>query len=288
MGIRFYCPQGHKLNVKSFLAGKKGFCPHCNAKVDIPLRSTRPSSKEDKQKSVPSVMSVPLAGPAGGVATVTTDAPLARPVAAPTGAAPMALPLSSPSARPAAPEPAATATAGAMPKMLGMMPTVPTSGLVPAVPTAPSPATTAASTSNATATPALSDPINEAPHAVWYVRPALGGQYGPAAGEMLRQWMQQGRVASDSLVWREGWPNWHPAGSVFPQLTQSPSLPGLPEGLQVDLQLPLDPLTLPASGSLGRPISRKPTSMMITLIVGLLVVVALGLAGVLMLILSNR
>jgi hypothetical protein len=36
MGIRFYCPNGHRLNVKSQLAGKRGYCPHCNAKVTIP------------------------------------------------------------------------------------------------------------------------------------------------------------------------------------------------------------------------------------------------------------
>ena len=36
MGIRFFCPNGHKLHVKSFLAGKRGICPECGVKVDIP------------------------------------------------------------------------------------------------------------------------------------------------------------------------------------------------------------------------------------------------------------
>src|SRR5215469_4761179 len=39
MGIRFLCPSGHKLNVKSFLAGKRGICPHCGAKFEIPFES---------------------------------------------------------------------------------------------------------------------------------------------------------------------------------------------------------------------------------------------------------
>ena len=39
MGIRFYCPNGHKLNVKAFLAGKRGICPHCDARFDIPHES---------------------------------------------------------------------------------------------------------------------------------------------------------------------------------------------------------------------------------------------------------
>jgi hypothetical protein len=46
MGIRFFCPNGHKLNVKEHLAGKAGFCPECGARLIIPLQSTRKSSKE--------------------------------------------------------------------------------------------------------------------------------------------------------------------------------------------------------------------------------------------------
>ena len=37
MGIRFSCPNGHKLNVKEFLAGKRGVCPQCGAKFVIPM-----------------------------------------------------------------------------------------------------------------------------------------------------------------------------------------------------------------------------------------------------------
>lgn len=36
MGIRFTCPNGHKLHVKEFLAGKRGICPSCGAKFVIP------------------------------------------------------------------------------------------------------------------------------------------------------------------------------------------------------------------------------------------------------------
>jgi hypothetical protein len=46
MGIRFFCPNGHKLNVKSCLAGLKGFCPECGIELVVPLTSTRKSSKE--------------------------------------------------------------------------------------------------------------------------------------------------------------------------------------------------------------------------------------------------
>jgi hypothetical protein len=36
MGIRFTCPSGHKLHVKAHLAGKRGICPQCGAKILIP------------------------------------------------------------------------------------------------------------------------------------------------------------------------------------------------------------------------------------------------------------
>ncbi|MGI9427078.1 MAG: hypothetical protein ACR2NM_00355, partial [Bythopirellula sp.] len=39
MGIRFLCPNGHKLNVKAFLAGKRGICPQCDAKFLVPKQS---------------------------------------------------------------------------------------------------------------------------------------------------------------------------------------------------------------------------------------------------------
>jgi len=67
------------------------------------------------------------------------------------------------------------------------------------------------------ATP-IADAIGEAPQAVWYVRPPSGGQYGPAGGEIMRKWIGEGRVSGDSLVWREGWPDWRAAGTVFPTL----------------------------------------------------------------------
>jgi hypothetical protein len=39
MGIRFSCLCGHKLHVKEYLAGKRGICPACGAKVLIPAAS---------------------------------------------------------------------------------------------------------------------------------------------------------------------------------------------------------------------------------------------------------
>ena len=50
------------------------------------------------------------------------------------------------------------------------------------------------------------------------MRPPSGGQYGPATGEVLRQWISEGRVAATSLLWREGWPQWREAKDALPEL----------------------------------------------------------------------
>jgi hypothetical protein len=68
------------------------------------------------------------------------------------------------------------------------------------------------------ATPALPDPIAEAPNAGWYVRTNTGGQFGPARGDMMQQWLDERRVGPDYLVWREGWPEWKRASTVFSRL----------------------------------------------------------------------
>ena len=88
MGIKFFCPNGHKLNVKAFLAGKRGICPDCGVKFSIPLESTRgrgakkavagaqvpaPSAKVPAQGEVPAQ---------GAVATVPTPVAPAPVIAA--------------------------------------------------------------------------------------------------------------------------------------------------------------------------------------------------------------
>ncbi len=50
MGIRFQCPNGHKLHVKEFLAGKRGICPECNVKFLVPeIGGCRVESIKDDQ-----------------------------------------------------------------------------------------------------------------------------------------------------------------------------------------------------------------------------------------------
>jgi len=76
MGIRFQCPNGHKLHVKAFLAGKRGICPECEARFIVPRESgvrvqslSEPDSQpapvvsSAAQQAASSEESVPLADP---------------------------------------------------------------------------------------------------------------------------------------------------------------------------------------------------------------------------------
>ena len=178
MGIKFLCPNGHKLHVKSFLSGKRAICPKCGVRVVVPAESTTESSADlpraDGSESAPSVeLDESLLADSGSTLATTAATP------------------------------AKTQTTA-------------------------------------------SDPIAEAPSAVWYVRPASGGQFGPASGEIMRGWIDDGRVGASSLVWRAGWTEWRSAAAIFPQLSSLLVAPGPP--LQ---QVPLPSATVSA-GNLPR------------------------------------
>ena len=178
MGIRFYCPQGHKLNVKSFLAGKTGVCPHCDARVKIPLTSTRPSSKAINQGFDGQQDALPLASPLEDVDQVLAVAEVIN----------------------------AGAASSPMEKHETDAPLTPTPAAPPSGATEPPPITSP-------------DPLSESPDAQWYVCPESGGKnYGPADATVMRQWIGEGRILADHLIWREGWQEWQRAGDCFPHL----------------------------------------------------------------------
>jgi len=82
------------------------------------------------------------------------------------------------------------------------------------------------------------DWIADSPESIWYVRNRAGGQYGPAAGAVMRTWLQEGRVSRDCYVWREGWANWRRAGGVFPQWSTARSEDRLAAAGAVSASLP--------------------------------------------------
>ena len=211
MGIRLVCPQGHKLHVKAFLAGKRAICPHCGEKVLVPLGNDAQVSAGDSLHSEsprgksPHGESQPTESPfslettidlADMPATLPSGVTAASPVkTVPGQAAPAIVPATAaiPATQPSPQTPTSTATHAAI-------------GIPPMAPTTPA---------------ATGDPIADNPGAVWYVRPKTGGQFGPAPGNMMRQWIAESRVAGDSLVWREGWAQWTTASEVFVELGAS-------------------------------------------------------------------
>jgi hypothetical protein len=188
MGIKFLCPNGHKLHVKAFLSGKKAICPKCGVRVLVPADGQQVDDSQlesDTSSAVEAVDSQP-----------TTAA---------------------------------------------------SSGSMGHAPTANSPKD---------ASSASVDPIDDAPSAVWYVRPATGGQFGPASGEIMRAWIAEGRVGASSLVWRAGWQEWRAASAIFPQLGSLLASPGVsvgpPKPVGAAVQLPGHQVdsVLPTAGGL--------------------------------------
>ncbi len=196
MGIRFSCPNGHKLNVKEFQAGRKGICPFCGAKFLIPTQSTRASTRDELRQGAGGAAVMQAAAPAATSNRSTAVAPAPREAAekpADDARSPVAnAPFASPSA------PSGPADLGVV---LGTAKRQPVSA---------------------------ADPITAAGDVVWYVQPPSGGQFGPATGDILRSWLREGRISADTLVWREGWNDWLEAGTVFPQLPGSASVISTP------------------------------------------------------------
>jgi hypothetical protein len=280
MGIRFFCPNGHRLHVKSFLSGKRGVCPDCGVGVEIPResdaravamkgRSTKGATTDEPRSTAvldgpehdfsydsPSsvVMSTP---PAVGNPPRVAHGDVALPripasseqfadLSLSTGKPPTATPPSNGEATQAKPV--------AVPKGVAV---------------------------NAASAPAAADPIAEAPAAQWYVRPTAGGQYGPARGDVFRKWIGEGRVAADSLLWREGWADWRSAGEVFPSLTTGGSATGATDAAGTPAAIVPD---APRRGL--RPL-RKQSKMSGVGIVVALALVCVGLFAALLYVLMN-
>lgn len=97
MGIRFACPNGHKLNVKSVLAGRRALCPECGVKLVVPAAAgakvvESPASSSELPVALPSGIGHPSRVGAREFATrVVQEAP--APAYAPT--APSASPPAS-------------------------------------------------------------------------------------------------------------------------------------------------------------------------------------------------
>lgn len=198
MGIRFRCQAcSNKVNVKDFLAGKRGICPKCGAKFTIPEQSD-PEFQAAIEEPEPEA--APAAAPAANPSIVVTTP------SAPVGGMPVAAPIAAATAAGHSPQ-TSTAQVFAGPQFAA--PQLPQQPQRPAyAPAMPAPGYA----------PAPRDPFSEAPAAQWYVRHASGQQYGPAPAPTMQKWLAEGRVPGDGMVWREGWSDWQVASLIFPQL----------------------------------------------------------------------
>lgn len=283
MGIRFYCPNGHKLNVKDHQAGQKGICPHCGVKIQIPWHSTRPSSHEAETHMEGGIAEAPAPTTAMGPLPTVVEPVAPTPVAAamPIVAIPQqpmaAVPVATPATQPVYAQ-AAIPTVAA-PYMA--QPAAPYAAQ-PATPYVAQQATFAASPAPPAPVPpaAAADPLAEAGNVVWYVRPSAGGQYGPAPTDVMRSWLAEGRITADSLVWREGWRDWQEAVNVFPQLSAQPMAP------EIAAEIPQPAVSQPgASHTLKQRMQARRTQIVAT--IGLAVTVII-LFIILLVILLNQ
>lgn len=211
MGIRFFCPQGHRLNVKSFLAGKRGVCPDCGAAVNIPMESDARALSSKKKAAQQGGDDADDAAKATAVLERPETERPELDISLPPGS-------DRPQPNDFALPPSFDLPPMAVPSTVAAV-TTPQHVIQPVRPAAPVPNGVPMGVAATPPTPpSVADPIAEAPMAIWYVRPAAGGQYGPARGDVMRKWVGEGRVTTDSLVWREGWPDWRPSAKVFPDL----------------------------------------------------------------------
>ncbi|MDR2762874.1 MAG: DUF4339 domain-containing protein [Planctomycetaceae bacterium] len=141
MGIRFFCPNGHKLNVKSCLAGLKGFCPECGVELVVPLTSTRKSSKEG----------------GGLIENAQTN--------------------------------------NSQPDIISMFGETVNDVVM---------------SQNLT----LQNPSID-----WYICDENGNQQGPLRGQVVQTLITQRQIKPHFYIWHEGLPDWIPASSIFPELS---------------------------------------------------------------------
>ncbi len=234
MGIRFQCHHcGHPLHVKDFQAGRKGRCPECKGQFRIPLTDAQFSlDPKANQNAADSAITGAASSSASSLVTsslATADAVTQRTIA----------PRSTTNHRSTTPQ-STSSTINSLNdgsqnndtrdnallsnSSLLEQDSLPeyvidsqAAAAAESFESAESPLSPVDDSQPSQGNDELIQPkvIAEAPSATWYVRPAAGGQYGPAPTEIMWQWLVEGRVGVDSLVWRDDWPEWHPANQVF-------------------------------------------------------------------------
>lgn len=148
-------------------------------------------------------------------------------------------------------------------------------------------------------TPPASAPPS--PDSSWLVRLANGGQYGPATTPVIEQWLQEKRIAPDSMVWRNDWPAWRPALDVFgdffehvglssgppPVAPTAPATEAAP-GIQVGNEKNSAQQGSPSLGQVHREDRKRRRQRNYTILIAALIVLFVGLAATLVVVLWRQ
>ncbi len=239
MGIRFFCPNGHKLNVKTFLAGKRGLCPKCGAKVLIPSASDPAASKSPDEEALPPKSTPEQHAPSESAPEQPTPPELPPPI-----------PPSPPGAGDEPDTPRPPASDASDPLIFEELDFNALEAFTR--PKDPGPSRHVGS-------------VESSGELSWYVRLPSGGQFGPATSDVIRSWIAEGRVSADSLIWREGWRDWRVASSEFPELAAEEEMAQLRS---------IAPRRPSPSSARTTSAKQKPTSFSRTALVIILVTVA--------------
>lgn len=262
MGIRFQCHHcGQQMHVKDFQAGKKGRCPSCEGRFRIPMSDAEFSlAIEDGNQNGQSLKASALGTTTSKTTSTTSSmshATIAAPRTSPRAANPTAQVAAIDTPSPEVVDQRSLEAAD-MPEQQGGIKLEERQ---------------AATDHSLESLPPRVQPraLREASQASWYVRPEAGGQYGPAPSDVFWEWLIEGRIGADSLVWRDDWPQWQPASQAFGDYFDLPPSP----------QSPMTPAPVVIKREAKRRKRRTTYIILISILVVLLVGLLAGLAWVL-------
>jgi len=214
MGIVAYCPSGHRMKVKDFLAGRKGICPTCGARFRIPMAS--PASPPAR-----------VPAPPAAARKAAADDP---PIAAATASALQDIRIVADAGSSAVAEVVSLDPAAAvgLPELLMLADAAEAAAcddLPPEATVRVEPDPTADVEIAADDDPVADDDGDAAGVLFWY-HAVPGGQPSAALGEAeMIAWLDSGQATGREVVWRSDWPGWKPISEAFPE-RYPPVFPG--------------------------------------------------------------
>lgn len=184
MGICFFCPNGHPLNVKAELAGRVGLCPKCHVKMRIPLQSMREIDEKDYhgQPTAEAVTHKREERSGSEKKTKTPD-------------------------RTEVDDSSSVASEKGNELTLNELIRQATEG----------PSRSSRERGELLSLPSSSELLSN-PDFLWWVVTPDGQRYGPAQGPVLQTWINERRVGPKMKILRNGWKESHEVGEVFPEI----------------------------------------------------------------------